>query len=85
MDRIMKMKAMKAKDHKFWTSPSPKSINKIKMINLLLGMKFQDIFLRMVKYIPWTQGMYNEVMHKEPRSFSLITLKHKKCVSRPLR
>ena len=42
------------------------------MINLLLKMMFRDIFLRMVKYIPWTQGMCNEVVHIEPRSLAFI-------------
>ena len=62
---------MKAKDHKFFTSPDLKSINK--MINLLLKMMFRNNFLRMVKYIPWTQGMCNEVVHIEPRSSAYIS------------
>ena len=42
------------------------------MIVLLFKMMFRDIFLRMVKYIPWTQGMCNEVVHIEPRSLAFI-------------
>ena len=43
------------------------------MINLLLGIMFWDNFLHMVKYIPWTQGMCNEVVHIEPRSFAFVS------------
>ena len=66
----LKMRVMKAKDHKIWTSPDPKSRNK--MINLLLNMMFWNTFLCVVKYIPWTQGMSNEVVHTEPRSLAFI-------------
>ena len=65
-----KTRAMKAKDHKIWALPYPSSINK--MINFLLKMMCCDIFLRMVKYIPWSQGMCNEVVHIEPRSLTFI-------------
>ena len=64
------MKTMKGKDHKIWTSPSPKSINK--MIKLLPEMMFQNIFLCMVKYIPWTQGMCNEIVHIKQRSLAFV-------------
>ena len=64
------MRIMKAKDHKIWASPDPKSINK--MIDLLLKMMFPDIFLRMVKYIPCTQGMCDEAIRIEPRSLAFI-------------
>ena len=64
------MKAMKGKDHKIWTSPSPKSINK--MIKLLPEMMFQNIFLCMVKYIPWTQGMCNEIVHIKQSSLAFV-------------
>ena len=72
MDKIMKMRVMKLieKDHKIWASPDPKSINK--MINLFLKMMFQDIFLRMGKYIPWTQGMCHEAVRIESRSLAFI-------------
>ena len=36
-------------------------------------MMFPDIFMRMVKYIPWTQGMCNEVVPTEPRSLPFIS------------
>ena len=65
------MRIMKAKDHKIWVSPGPKSINK-KMIVLLFKTTLQHISFRMVKYIPWTQGMCNEVIHTEPRSLAFI-------------
>ena len=42
------------------------------MIVLLLKIVFRDVFLRMVKYIPLTQGMCNEVVHIEPRSLEFI-------------
>ena len=42
------------------------------MIVLLLKMIFRDIFLRMVKYIPWIQEMCNEVVHMEPRFLAFI-------------
>ena len=74
---------MKTKDHKIWTSPDPKVINK--MINLLLKMMFRNIFLRMVKYIPWTQGMCNEVVYIEPRPLAFIPNHFKKeemCINR---
>ena len=66
----LKIRIMKAKDHKIWPLPGFKSINK--MISLLLKMMFSDIFLSMVKYIPWTQEMCNEVVHIEPHSLAFI-------------
>ena len=66
----LKMRIMKAKVHKIWPLPSFKSVNK--MISLLLKMMFWDIFLSMVKYIPWTQEMCNEAVHIEPRSLAFI-------------
>ena len=62
----LKMRIMKAKDYKIWVLPAPKSINK--MINLLL----KNIFLRMVKYITWTQEMCNQVVHIGPRFLTFI-------------
>ena len=62
------MKVIK-KDH-IWTSPNAKGINK--MIDLLFKMTSRYILLRMLKYIPWTQGMCNEVVHIEPRTLAFI-------------
>ena len=42
------------------------------MIVLVFKMMLRDIFLHMVKYIPWTQGMCNEVVHTEPRSLASV-------------
>ena len=42
------------------------------MIVLLFKMVLRHILLRMVKYIPWTQGMRNELVHIEPRSLEFI-------------
>ena len=42
------------------------------MIVLLFKTMLQHISLRVVKYIPWTQGMCNEVIHTEPRSLAFI-------------
>ena len=53
------------------------------MIDLLFKIIFRDIFLRMVKYIPWTQRMCNEVVHTEPRSLAFIT-DHFKTQERPV-
>ena len=61
---------MKAKDHKIWASPDPKSINK--MIDLLFKMMFLDTLLCLVKYIPWTQEMCNKLVHIEPHSLAFI-------------
>ena len=62
---------------KNWTLLNPKSINK--MINLLLKMMFRNIFLHMVKYIPWMQEIvyidevvYIEVVYIEPCSIGFI-------------
>ena len=66
----MKTRVLKAKDHKIRTSPDPKSINKI--IDLLLKMMFRNIFLRMVKYIPWTREIYNEAVYIEQRSLAFM-------------
>ena len=83
----MRTRVMKAKDDKIWVSPDPKSINKL--INLLLKMMFPDIFMRMVKYIPWTQGMCSEAVHTEPRSLAFISnyfkIEEMKCATRLLR
>ena len=80
-----KPRVTKAKKHKIWTSPDPKSINK--MIALLFKMIFWNIFLHMVKYIPWTQGMCNEVVYTEPSSLAFIPdhFKKKKCAPMLLR
>ena len=42
------------------------------MIVLLFKMILRYISLRMVKYIPWTQGMCDEVVHTEPRYLAFI-------------
>ena len=42
------------------------------MTELLFKMMLRDIFLDIVKYIPWTQGMCNEVVHIKQRSSTFL-------------
>ena len=42
------------------------------MTELLFKMMLRDIFLDIVKYIPWTQGMCNEVVHIKQRSSAFL-------------
>ena len=63
----LRMRVMKAKDHKNWASPNPKGINE--MTELLFKMMFQDILLGLMKYVPdhfKRKEMYNEAVRNNP-------------------
>ena len=48
----------------------PKEVSKM---SDLFKNTFRYILLRMLKYIPWTQEMCNDVVHIEPRSLAFVT------------
>ena len=66
----LKMRVMKAKDHKILASPSPKSINEM---TDLFKNAFGYILLYLLKYVPGAQEAHDKGVRREQRSLEFVT------------